>query len=287
MVVKVTKVWVFFRSFGPKAHLLAKSREYRAVNNGRRAWPSFALYYIVCIHASIWKIMRTQNSSPFYCPHSNTMPSGKIMAALCTDWTNIRNIGSYARLFKILFFFVVVFCLHTCLHFENHAHPKFIPPFTVRIQTLCLLAKLWETLNLFGAALWHMNITPALDRGQTTTLVVKLTQNDDGEFHDTLKTVTFAAWRNLHSDPSHAGVPGTHLVRLWDPSSTGLPGTRQVHLRGPIGCMASWDSPGVSGPLDLETFDKTIPWNPSGARFYDNGNPQTHLVQELLITRFS
>ena len=45
-VVKVTKVWIFFRPFGPKAHLLPKSRKDRAVNNGRRAWPSFALYYI-------------------------------------------------------------------------------------------------------------------------------------------------------------------------------------------------------------------------------------------------
>ncbi len=36
-VVKVTKVWIFFSPFGPKAHLLAKFRENLAVNNVRRA----------------------------------------------------------------------------------------------------------------------------------------------------------------------------------------------------------------------------------------------------------
>ena len=45
-VVMVTKVWIFFSPFGPKTHLLAKFRENRAVNNVRRAWPTFALYYI-------------------------------------------------------------------------------------------------------------------------------------------------------------------------------------------------------------------------------------------------
>ncbi len=45
-VVKVTKVWIFFSPFNPKAHLLTKFHENRAVNNCRRAWPSFALYYI-------------------------------------------------------------------------------------------------------------------------------------------------------------------------------------------------------------------------------------------------
>ncbi len=34
----------FFSPFGPKAHLLAKSREDRAVNNVRRAWRKTTLY---------------------------------------------------------------------------------------------------------------------------------------------------------------------------------------------------------------------------------------------------
>ncbi len=36
-IVMVTKVWIFFSPFGPKAHLLAKFRENQAVNNVRRA----------------------------------------------------------------------------------------------------------------------------------------------------------------------------------------------------------------------------------------------------------
>ena len=42
----VTKVWIFFGPFGPKAHLPAKFLESQAVNNGRGAWRKVALYYV-------------------------------------------------------------------------------------------------------------------------------------------------------------------------------------------------------------------------------------------------
>ncbi len=43
-VVKVTNVWIFFSSFGPKADLHAKSREDRTINTRENMRPSFALY---------------------------------------------------------------------------------------------------------------------------------------------------------------------------------------------------------------------------------------------------
>ncbi len=53
MVVKVTRVCIFFNPFGPKGHLLAKFCENRDVSNVRRVWSTFALYYIN--YASNWK----------------------------------------------------------------------------------------------------------------------------------------------------------------------------------------------------------------------------------------
>ena len=41
-VVRVTRVWIFLSHFGLKALLLDKFHENLAVNNDRRAWPSFA-----------------------------------------------------------------------------------------------------------------------------------------------------------------------------------------------------------------------------------------------------
>ncbi len=45
-LVKVTKIWIFFSPFGPKAHLHEKSREEWVVNTRENIRPSFALYYI-------------------------------------------------------------------------------------------------------------------------------------------------------------------------------------------------------------------------------------------------
>ncbi len=43
-VVMVTTIWLFFRPFGPKAHLHAKFREDRAVNPRENMRRTFALY---------------------------------------------------------------------------------------------------------------------------------------------------------------------------------------------------------------------------------------------------
>ncbi len=56
-VVMVTTIWLFFRPFGPKAHLYAKFREDRVVNTRDNWRPTFALY-IYNVYMKSWQLAK-------------------------------------------------------------------------------------------------------------------------------------------------------------------------------------------------------------------------------------
>ena len=65
-VVMVTTIWLFFRPFGPKAHLLAKFREDRAVNTRENMRRTFALYIYNTVLALIWHITCRLSRKQFF-----------------------------------------------------------------------------------------------------------------------------------------------------------------------------------------------------------------------------